>query len=377
MNLTTLTCAIVCSAVQCAYSADPGFYLLGYANNATSSQVNALTPHGDFAVGVSAGGPIKGFIWTEQTGRRELVDPGLFSVNSLSGVSADGGVVSGYDYRSGRIHERLVFRKVGDNPLERLPLLPGYSMTGEVTRLSADGTVVAGTCLNGLQSGLGQAFRWTPSGGTQGLGFLNPGDTMSAALGMTPDGNIIVGEAQNLLASTSSAFVWDAALGHMYALPGISGRANAVSADASTIVGTAVVADVGRRAVMWNADRELIDLGTLPGATSLVAHAVSGDGGMIVGTAAMSITLGQGFVWTPSTGMISAHEFLTARGVSVPDGYRIFTVRAISGDGSTIGGEVRGPDGQNQAFVAVVPSVASGLPLLLTIGFRRRRREHA
>ena len=58
-------------------------------------------------------------------------------------------------------------------------------------------------------------------------------------------------------------------------------------------------------------------------------------------------------------------------GVTIGEDSRVSQILAISPDGSAIGGTVRGSDGQNQAFGAVVAGGASILPLLLTTGFRR------
>ena len=57
-----------------------------------------------------------------------------------------------------------------------------------------------------------QAFRWTESGGMDGLGDLPGGDFDSSAKDTTADGSIVVGRSNVLggqLTSSSDPFIWD------------------------------------------------------------------------------------------------------------------------------------------------------------------------
>ena len=78
-----------------------------------------------------------------------------------------------------------------------------------------------------------------------GLGDLAGGLLLSAALAVTPDGSVVVGDSTS--ASGNEAFRWTAE-GGMVGLGDLTGgdffsRANAVSADGSIVVGESVVAD--------------------------------------------------------------------------------------------------------------------------------------
>ncbi len=71
--------------------------------------------------------------------------------------------------------------------------------------ISADGTISAGSLFTldplHLSIATQEAYRWTTSGGVQGLGFL-PGETESYTIGMSSDGSQIFGR------SSDSFFLW-------------------------------------------------------------------------------------------------------------------------------------------------------------------------
>jgi len=114
----------------------------------------------------------------------------------------------------------------------------------------------------GILNGLGQAFRWTATGGMVGLGFL-PGDTQAQWLGVSADGSVVVGDSINSAQPLSfHPFIWDAAHG-MRSLQqvltndglNLTGwtlvNAYEISADGSTIVGDGT--DPGGKTEAWPA----------------------------------------------------------------------------------------------------------------------------
>jgi len=108
-----------------------------------------------------------------------------------------------------------------------------------------------------------------------------------------------------------------------------------VSADGSVVVGTADNAAGQGRAFRWTAAGGMQDLGTLGGRSSW-AHAVSADGSVVVGTADNAAGQKRAFRWTAAGGMedlnLTFAHLLT-------DGSKLLEARAISPDGRYIVGQ--------------------------------------
>jgi probable HAF family extracellular repeat protein len=143
--------------------------------------------------------------------------------------------------------------------------------------------------LLGLVSCLGvvcQPFSDLPSGEAsfQGLGDLAGGESFSAALAVSGDGNVVVGYSKS--ESGVRAFRWEN--GTITELnPSLGSTdyyANAVSADGSVIVGTHYYPDVGTVGFLWSADGGMIARGSSSVASpSSDATGVSADGNVVVG----------------------------------------------------------------------------------------------
>ena len=121
-----------------------------------------------------------------------------------------------------------------------LGTLPGGNRS-EAWGVSADGSVVVGSAQNA--AGYDHPFRWTAAGGMRDLGTL--GGSESAAYGVSADGSVVVGKAQNA-AGQGRAFRWTVGggmedLNTTYAnllTPGsYLGLATAISPDGRYIVG--------------------------------------------------------------------------------------------------------------------------------------------
>lgn len=217
---------------------------------------------------------------------------------------------------------------------ELLPLPTFGGTLNSATGVSADGSVVVGFSRNA--SAVSRAFRWTDSGGLQDLGTLG-GMTSSISKGISGDGSVIVGQSNS---STGRAFRWTAALGLLdlgTLSGGSSSSADAVSADGATIVGWSSRTGSTSRATRWTttdnwASVIRTDLGTLPGAALgnvSKAEAVSSDGSIIVGDAVNSAGRQRAFRWTSASGMV---DLGTLTGVVMSG------ATGIAADGSVIVG---------------------------------------
>lgn len=372
--------AILCALVSWAAAAGqtPGFWLVGIAPGTESSATTGLSADGRIACGASGFGV--GFTWTREGGRDDFgLQPGMPWSNTPLGLSSDGGTLAGVMYAtpSSYLLSRA-YRRVGNGPLVDLGVMPGY--TRSYSRgMSGDGGTVVGACEWGQATGLnGQAFRWTQQGGMQGLGFVRPGSEFSRAMAISRDGGTIVGESH--WDGISDGFVWREGAG-MVGLPRLPGvpadswtRAGAVSADGSVIVGDGDSPATGTStALRWTA-AGVQDLGSLPGYLRSVAHTVDGSGDVVCGIVYTGLPTTV-FVWTPQTGMKLLADHLASYGVSVPAGYRLNQVYAISEDGLTFAGDVVNlSTGRGEGFVATVPSPATAPVMLLLPALRRRRR---
>ncbi len=348
-----LTMACVACAVA-AKPPEPGFWLTGLQPEAKDGQVRGLNQDGSMAAGTNtlpASGP--GFTWTQSGGRFDFGSlPGMPIGSSVTGLSDTGVVVGGMSVATGR-----AYRWTGTGPLQDLGLLPGETRS-VAWGVNGDGTVVVGHAEHGAWINYtGQAFRWMPAKGLQGLGYAKPWDILSIARAVSRDGKTIVGISGPI---GTDAFVWTEA-GGMKILPKLPGAihydtyANAVNLDGSIVVGSSPSSDGYGHAVRW-LDGKVEDLTVGSNFTSSLAFAVSDDG-QVVGGAAGSFA----FVWTPSNKMMLASDYLSLQGVQLPAGYKLEYVYAISGDGLTVGGAARNlATKKTEGFVATVP--ASGGP---------------
>ena len=173
-----------------------------------------------------------------------------------------------------------------------LGTLPGgdYSAAWGV---SANGRVVVGSAQNA--AGQERAFRWTASGGMQDLGTLGGG---SNAWDVSADGSVVVGSAYNAAARDRHAFRWTpwSGMQDLGTLGGDYSAAFGVSADGSVVVGWSYNAAGQGRAFRWTASGGVEDLNTTyaslltNGSTLVWAFAISPDGRYIVGVGYNAVT---------------------------------------------------------------------------------------
>jgi len=336
----------------------------------TVSTVNALNADGSIAAGYSNGvtGGAPGFTWTQSTGRFDFglqIAPGSSTIaNALSG---DGVVVAGRFSTTSTA--RTAYRWTGSNSIQLLGRQAGYTES-EALATNGDGSVVVGQSYTevGVQGIVAsQAFRWTPAGGLQGLGFLRPGRDRSWATGVSADGNVIVGTNRSI--GGNEAFTWTPSSG-MTALPHLPGATYslglAVNTDGSIVLGIS-----GNAVVQWR-NGQVVDLGYPTGYGSGYFTALSGDGMVAGGRMRSPSGSDVPAIWTPATGMVPFTQYLLDREIQVPNGVTFTTLNAISGDGLTFGGTAR-VNNVPVGYVITVPTPASILPLGLLLACRRAR----
>lgn len=341
------------------------FTLMGWPSDGGPNGVSyatGLSADGRSASGYSisnVGRP--GFVWTADGGRNDFgraLGSGLTTF--AFGISGDGFTVVG---RGENATTSLAFARSQAGEYHELGTLPGFQFS-EARDANFDGSVVVGTLTNGSGS-TNQAFRWTQSGGMQGLGVGTTGEAVSG------DGSTVVGT----LSTQPLAMRWTAS-GGAQQLPSLGGagasHARAVNFDGSIIVGNS---GVGLRATVWNNG---IPTELLPGmAGSVLTPFGVSDNGSVVGGQIQgpggSLFAG---IWTPTTGLMPLSDYLTANGVQIPAGFSLFTCSAVSADGLTFSGWGNGPTPNINGWVATIP--APGTVVILALGgvISSRRRRH-
>ena len=188
------------------------------------------------------------------------------------------------------------------------------------------------------------------------LGVL-PGGDWSVANGVSADGAVVVGVAENA-AWQGRAFRWqNGVMQDLGTLPGGDGSvAWGVSADGAVVVGEAQNAAGQWRAFRWTASGGMQDLGTLGGCCS-VAYGVSADGAVVVGEAQNAAGQWRAFRWTASGGM----EDLNLTYASLlTNGSWLRFASAISPDGRYIvGWGYNAATGRDEAFLLDTQGCAS------------------
>lgn len=258
-----------------------------------------------------------------------------------------------------------------------------------------------------------RAFRYTDESGMQDLGLLESYGSYSTteAIDVTPDGEVIVGTARRVANSLafeyhidqSQPFLWTeetgmVGLGNLprffpaiFPTPQQETIANAVSADGAVVVGEdrvipSAVTDAyypyESSAVLWTREQGWIDLGGFevgpgPEFAGAVAVDVSGTGDTVIGEALIDSIDAAGssvetiagdlrgrvdeygrlsvpFIWDERRGMRPLARVLAGDFGLDFEGWVLDEATAISDDGTTIVGTGINPDGEQEAWRAVM-----------------------
>jgi uncharacterized membrane protein len=309
-----------------------GIVGIGYPPGGTTSTAVAVSADGETLVGRGlVAGEFEVFRWSPSLGF-EPIDPPppanptfpeiRIGVVSLSG---DGEVVVGYTL-SDYTPDPIPFNDFTVTESWRWTSAGGFSITlavvnpvnvGRLTDLSNDGSAM--TAVLGYFDEY-RAHRWQ-DGSFEPLPYLNYFDPVtylctgfpctSSAEAITPDGSLVVGEANS-------------------------------------------------QAALWFDDGSVIGMGFLPGATASIAKDVSSNGERAIGISPASSLFGTPlpFLWSAETGMLEIADVLTQAGLDLT-GWTLTGVAGISNDGTVLVGTGVNPSGDSEAWRAVLPDLGS------------------
>ncbi len=373
-NMFIVLLALRALAASGPAAAGPVFQGLGHLPSPVPiSRANAVSADGTTVVGLSnsATGP-QAFRWT--------FGSGMIGLGHLSGdndseafdVSGNGSVIVGTSLSfPGSGSEG--FRWEGGVMSDLGTAAAGWS-SSYPSAVTLDGSTIAGG--GGSANGF-EAFRWTQTGGFQGLGDLPGGPFSSGASAMSGDGTVIVGKSE-IEGVGVEAFRWTAEKG-MVGLGFLPGGADlsvarAISSDGAVIVGVSDSA-AGEKAFRWTSD-----LGPTP-IGDFTALALSGDGSVIVGEQFPWVGgPGGAIIWDEMNGARNLRDLLQADYGLDLTGWELESASDISADGTVIVGHGINPFGDDEGWIAVIPEPAT--LVLLTAGLwliprhRRYRRHH-
>ena len=183
------------------------------------SQGRAVSNNGDVVVGSasSESNAAEAFRWTLAEGMVSLFNEGQTSSwSTASDVSSNGAVIVGRYKPMGS----QAFRWTAEEGIASLyQVLPSGSVPTSANAVSADGSVIVGTCH--FSSGASEPFRWTQSEGAVSLGNFPDGGAFTGVAGdVSSDGKVIVGVGDSALGIEAFRWTSDGGMVGLGDLPG-------------------------------------------------------------------------------------------------------------------------------------------------------------
>lgn len=312
----------------------------------------------------------------------------------MTGVSADGSVVSGYGAQYFYWTKATGTIFIGGIP-------PGIQGAGGSTQVSADGTRLCGNILNDLGKVEAAVFD-VPSGIWVPIGTLgsNCDINSSTAWGISGDGRTVVGGVYpGFCLHRGMKWTEGGTMGTLYSWFGWTTRANGANHDGSLVLGwqdidtgfrqgciwvngvqTRLASPSGVRMgeancstadgtkifgfgnfndgngqvpFRWTSASKATPLGPDPEQAPGYATGCNADGTVVAcffryGPPAIS---GEGYLWLEGRGFVSLESYAIESGITVPDGVRLSLPLAVSADGKTVVGAGRDANYQQVIFV--------------------------
>ncbi len=254
------------------------------------------------------------------------------------GISADGSTVVG---AASSVISLEAFRWTKTGGLQGLGF-PGGKEQSEAIAANEDGSVIAGTGKGFAGTGP-QAARWIENGGWR---FIPDGETFLTiqSRGISADGNTVVGAAQFFGGILQEGFVWTPSGGSQLVGQIAEDQptvATGISADGTIICGFGTAGDGDQLAFRHTMQDGLVVLPLVPGADDCSGLGISADGGTIVGACDPNGAPTQAVLWDE-------------RG-AVPLGFLPGGIgsllRAVSADGAVGVGQAGDADGFGRAVI--------------------------
>lgn len=324
LKLCTLVCLVGSALAQVKFEQIPSPVGPTWASLSLSKNGKVMA--------VNYGGEV--FRWTSASGFVDLGPTDPYS--SSIGISADGNtIVAGTVGSDGNTDPAMWQQATGwinlGHPAEGC-LMDGN--WGDSYSTNHDGSIVVG--LSWYCPGA-EGFRWTQADGIVGLG--HPSSASSRATAISADGSTIVGFYEDPTQGFRRPVRWVNGATDIF-LGDIPGEGIAVSTDGKQIVGQAPDSTGNGRAFYYTDALGLVSLGVLSGNSTdqSVATGVS-DTGVVIGASTNPFTwTSQPFLWSQKTGLRWLRASLTRNGAVIPSDVVLYSVMAISADGSTLGG---------------------------------------
>ena len=293
--------------------------------------------------------------WTPAGGSVEAT-PFLDSTNNVNGISRDGSVLYGSEWRA---------TPAGYEDLRSRLLDPVLGIqSGWIVDVSGDGqTVLYATGfifpVFEVDLQLWQIDSALPATLPRAAGF---DDGYFAFASVSDDGTVVGGATRRIDRSTTglttySAVVIDDAGPVLLTPESSSAGVNDVNALGDVAVGYWRDVDASVRSFRWTRGGETVYFDA-PGGSSSSARAVSADGSVVVGEFVVFGEPGTvAYIWTADTGARPLGEVLVDEfglGAALA-GWKLQTASDISGDGRVIAGTGVNPDGCLQTYVVRLP----------------------
>ena len=357
---------ILTSSPATAQAPPPGLHLVGSFN----TDVRGLSPEGSVAVGALNAGPGQNhaFRWSFPTGLTNL--PALLPGDGGAAVGAStlGSVIVGLRSPAGGDSFSTRAARWTDSGPQALGVPAGVPADAQTDVWGVSGTGLISAGRVWTAPGSYRAVQW--NGTTATFLPVSGGGQASLATDVSNDGSVIVGWG----GSFSRPKRWTNGIEATLSIgDALSGSAQVVSGNGLVTGGTVFSnGEQQSRIAIWPTPASAPTI-IAPATSAPQILDISGNGAVAVGYYS---ALGTGWVWTPSTGMLSATAYFALQGFDVSN-WQIGAINAVSDDGLVFAGRGRF-NGQNSGFVISVPAPGAApalmLPLLLAAANRTRRR---